>query len=633
MTTLLAVAGGSSALDAARFERLLCRSGKETRVHLVHVAPGAIVGVATSEADSPPGDHVAVHARYTVAATGTLYYLDDLSRHLELAGIEPPRGGTSAAAWIARALSAWGVDAPEHIEGDFAFIAWDAVDQLLVGARDHAGGHPLFVASRGSGVAVGSSLRTLHVVPGVASGINLAAVAEDASNGDLADPRETAFDAIERVPAGHRLTWRDEGRPRIERWYHPPQFERDTHATPFEEAAEELRGLLARAVRERVDGERRTAVTLSGGYDSTAIFGAGNYALEREGSAMRLAAVSVSHPPGDPGREDEWITATASRWGVTPSWVDSERVPLIGDIDRRAAMRDEPLVHPYELWNEALADACRGAGARVALYGVGGDAWFSGTSFFLADLLRRGQLLTLRREWREHAGGGGLYKFFKLAVQPNLPSAALQLMTRLRGGRRFTPVSYRELPGWLRRDFVAAHGMEERRNPPLVRRPGESYFAAEHTWYQRGAFPERVHALLTAINASRGVEMRSPLVDRRVIEFASHRPRWESVSRGANKHLLRSAVQGLVPANVLAPRPQRTGLPVRYLERSADAYLPVLEESITAGMLLAQFGMVDPMRLLDQVKRYTSSESGGLDELVSLIYLVHTERWLRSVLG
>lgn len=631
MTQLLAFVSRPLAQDAAVARHLVARrAGPDPSVRLVHPAEHVLLAVASPSWDVDAASCVAEGGRYTVVAHASLYYLEELSRALVASRVAPPPAGASSAEWLRRALDAWGEDAANHVEGDFTFLAWDAHAARLLAARDHSGVRTLFHARCAGGVAVGTSLTTLRRVPGVDPSLNLAAITEDATNGDLADARETAYAAIARVPAGHRLQWRAEGEVRVERWFPVPQFEREAGALPFEEGAAHLRELLLRAVYERSDCDRGTAVSLSGGYDSTSVYAAGNAAFQRAGSHLRLGAVSMSHPPGDPGREDELILETTSRWGGSPVWVESEAIPEIGDLEDRVASRDEPLVHPYELWNAALASGARRAGARLVLSGIGGDAWFSGSPAFFADLFRRGQLLRLRREWREHLGRGDFYRFFKQAVQPNLSPRFLSGLARLRGGRALTPLINRRIPEWVRPDFVASSPRLQHRFQPPPRRPGEGHFAAEHVWYLTGAFPERVNALLGGIYGREETELRLPLLDRRIIEFASTRPRWESVSGRQNKHLLRRSMHGLLPEGVTAPRAHRTGLPSRYIERTVAAHVALGRETVAAGMLLADLGIVEPGRLLKEFDRFSRDETGTLDDDISLLYVLHVEWWLRA---
>jgi hypothetical protein len=383
-------------------------------------------------------------------------------------------------------------------------------------------------------------------------------------------------------------------------------------------------------VRERsVHG--RTSVALSGGYDSTAIFGAGNLAMVQMGRPP-LAAVSLSYPPGDPGHEDEWISKTTKQWGVAPHWLDSMRIPAIDRPAERAAARDEPMAHAYELWNEALGVGCRSAGADVCLNGVGGDAWFSGSPIFYADLLRRGRLLRLRREWTEHlAGAGDPYLFFKTAIQPNIPEWGSRAIAMLRGGRRLRSLTYSPIPTWVGAGFAREERLVDRQMALIARRrPGESHFSAERAWFFDSQVTPRVIGLLQGTLAATGVSLRMPLMDSRVVRFSASRPRWESVSGASNKHLFRAAVRGLAPDDVLAPRPFRTGLPSTYLARTAEAHGNLLLDILSSGMVLAEHGVVRPDVLRATIESVLGSRAPNPTQLNQIILLTHAELWLKS---
>src|SRR5690606_16363021 len=87
----------------------------------------------------------------------------------------------------------------------------------------------------------------------------------------LEHPFETAWRGVNVLPPGHRLVWRVDATPVVERVWEPPVFERD-NGVPFEEAREELRRLLREAVAERMDPSRPSAIWLSGGWDSPAVY-------------------------------------------------------------------------------------------------------------------------------------------------------------------------------------------------------------------------------------------------------------------------------------------------------------------------------------------------------------------------
>ncbi len=632
MTVLLALVGPVAARHDAEVARLVQAGllGAAGSVAVHRPQPDVALAVAVPAWDGEAADCLAHDERFTVIAHASLYYRRDLANALERLRVPPPRKGTSAE-WILAALRGWGAEALERLEGEFAFVAWDATERRLVAARDHAGARTLFQTRIGDGIAVASTLRLTRAVPGCAARWNVLALAEDAGDMDLAHTRETAFSAIERLPAGHRLAWRPGTSSEVQRWWELPIFERDS-GVPFEEGAEELRRLLADAVAERADLVRGSAVMLSGGYDSSAVYGAGSWRLSAENAgATPLRSVSFSHPPGDPGREDELIAAITRRWGREPTFIACGDVPAMEPSLQRARLRDEPMAHTYELWNRALAIGCRDQAARVAMNGNGGDPWFSTSPVFLADLLRQGRLREFRREWRLVVGTMTWYRLFKVAIQPNLPPWAMGLIGRLRGGRALSDAHERPIPPWIAAPLRHSQDLRARRLARMPRRPGETLSAAGRVWFLDASFPERINALVFSICQQEGVELRTPLLDGRLIRFAATRPRWESNSRRENKHLLRRAMAGLLPPEITAAREARTGLPSTYLRRTLRAHLDEGRDAFADGMLLAELGVLDHSALLRELSSYVAGDWSDDERAVAVLAALRAEWWLRTM--
>jgi asparagine synthase (glutamine-hydrolysing) len=631
VSILLALVGAPARLGDAAVRALLdgaLHAGAST-VHLARVADDVVLGVASPAWDETAGRRVATDGRYTVIAHAAVFYRGDLAAALRQADMHPCAHDASAAEWILAAVRAWRWRCTEHLEGEFSFVVWDAEREELFAARDHGGARPLFFSRIGDGVVVASAARLVHAVPGCAPGWNLLALAEDAADIDLTHANETAFAAVERLPGGFELQWRRGGAPQLARWWAIPIFEQDS-GVPFEEAAEELRRLIAAAVAERSDLSRGSVVMLSGGYDSTAIYAAGNWRLGTPADPAPLRSVSFSHPPGDPGREDELIAAVTARWGAAPYFIQMDSVPAAEPSLARARMRDEPFYHTYELWNRALALGCRAQSSHVALNGNGGDPWFSTSPVFLADLARQGRWLELRREWPGLVGKMTWYGLFKTAIQPNIPRALLPAISLLRGGRPLADPQLRPLPAWIGEEFGRSPELLARRRVQYERRPGEGHSAAERTWFLRSAFAERTTALVFSICQREGVELRTPLLDSRIVRFAATRPRWESSSNRQNKYLLRRSMRGLLPDEVVAPRSDRTGLPVSYLDRTLDAHLQEARESFHDGMLLAKLGISDHRKLLDEIDSFLAGRMNDRERAAALVAAVQAEWWLRS---
>ena len=563
---------------------------------------------------------------FVVAADASLYYRDDLRRALASHGVIP-RAATPTHLILA-AYRVWGAMCTRHIEGDYAFAIWNRASGRLFCARDFSGKRTLHFAELGGSLVVATTVAGVLAHPRCPADLDLAVVAQTAGALALA-PEDTCYRAVRALPDGCSLTWQRGGAVHISRFWHPPEI-RERRRPRFDDAAEELRALLVEATGERLVPHQRTAVYLSGGWDSTAVFGAGQAALEQRevGASGALLPVSISYPPGDPGREDELITAVAERWDVPVHWLDIRGIPLFDRDEERAATRTEPFVHPYEMWHRALARGCRAVGSHVALDGIGGDQLFQVSDVYLADLLARGHWVALAREWRvKGLAGTGFRNFFRSVVQPALPSFALHLAAHLRGGRPLVDYLERQVPEWLRGDFVRQHVLVERERALSLRRRGDSCAARETRWYLTYPYFARIFGCVSALNAEEGVETRSPLYDQRVITFALSRPRAERSHGRETKRLLRHAMRGLLPASVLASRPTRTGVTSGYFDRSMRDGFGRLS-GLLDHPVLEELGIIDAARLRDSVSAYLRSGDGNLG--VRLYFTLQTELWLRA---
>ncbi len=558
-----------------------------------------------------------------VAADASLYDRAGLTRALASAGVTPD--GFTPSALIEAAYRAWGPALAEHLVGDYAFVIWDRRLRRLVAARDPLGMRALYWAKLGDRVAVASSSRALAELTGRADTLNLASLGAQVAGLIWSNGTDTAFVGVDPVPAAHQLIWED-GRTRLERFWHPPVAP-DRRPTDAAEAALELRSLLGRAVTERM-GSGPNSVWMSGGWDSTAVFAAGQQALA-DSERPRLRPVSISYPEGDPGREDELIEQVGQHWNAPIHWIESEEIPLLDDLEARAGLTDEPPVHLYELWNRDLARGSRAIGARVALDGCGGDNLFQVSDVILADLLQGGRLFEFATRARSRRALGWKY-LAKAGVLPLLPDALVRGGERVAGRR--LPRHYMEhRPAeWMRDEFLSAHGLRERALETLRAGPGDSLAQAENILFVNAPLWGWAGGYMRGVLLQEGVEARSPLLDLRVVEFALRRPVAERADRRETKILLRRAMRGLLPDTVLAPRAHRTGTTAGFSKRRMrEAYPALLRRLFEQPLRLAELGIVDAAALRAAADRW--STGGDASVRVGLFDTLRVEFWLRGL--
>jgi asparagine synthase (glutamine-hydrolysing) len=558
-----------------------------------------------------------------IAADATLYYREDLLRALRLAGVSPLSMAPSHL--ILAAYRAWGVKCTDRLEGDYAFVLWDQTERRAFAARDFGGKRTLFFAEIGETLIVASATAAIAAHPDCPLDFDLSVIGETAAGMWGVTPG-TSYAAIKPIPAGSNLVRESSGRTHIEANWHPPILG-SAVGPPFDEAVEELRDLLSAATAERLATVGPTSVWMSGGWDSTAVFASGERKLEEAGSGDHLQVVSLSYPVGDPGREDDWIRDVAGRWGAPIHWIDVDDIDLFADIRSRAARRDQPFGHVFELWNKALMCQSVEVGSKVALDGNGGDQLFGLTNRFMADLFWTGRWLSLHREWRAKRGRR-FRDFFHNAVQPRLPASVLRAAGHLRGGRELSNLYIREPAPWIRPEFDRQYGLREKEVQFSEQLPRHSWSAAEAYWYFASPYFPRIFSRLSDVGSETGVELRSPLLDRRVVEFAAVRPREERNSGEESKRLLRAAMAGLLPDNVLATRPTKTGHPTAFLYRSAKRDYPGLLDDVLSNPLLGDLGIVDSIKLRTASEQFGRRPTVAL--ALSLYQTIETELWLRG---
>ena len=634
MTAILGIfASDGCPTDEALVARMLGRMGSRGSARAsVWREGGVVIAISRHEWEFGPGFSgpvlIVQDGDHVIAADASLYYRDDLRRKLAARGVRPK--GQTPSHLILAAYQAFGEKCPEILEGDFSFVIWDRKARRVVAARDFAGKRPLYYAELNNGrtLVVASSVGAILEHPACPTTLNLFAIGATAANLWAAHD-ETCYKATKPVAAAHTIVAdiHSSIRVQINRHWTPPSFDGGS-AVAFDTAAEELRDLLCRATAERLAEVGPTSVWMSGGADSPAVFASGQKVLEQANDGRRLLPISVSYPRGDQGREDELIELIAERWKTPIHWIDSLTIPIFDRPTVRAAERDEPFAHAFEMWIRALAAGCRTVGARIVLDGNGGDQLFYASDYYLSDLLRAGALRTLRSQWRMKRLSG-IQNFWALAVQPQIPNP-VRAVARNVGLEHLVCNSFnRPLPAWIDRRFASGHGLREREAKGSRKREGETCSAFEARWFLTQQYGPRVFSLLGQLTLENGVESRSPLYDQRVVAFAATRPRSERSSGRRTKQLLGRAMRELLPASVLVPRPFKTGLMGGLFDRGFAAGLPTLSaHAFDQSCRLAALGVVNLTKLRSAVTEYESTHDGMLG--ISLFLTLQTELWLRT---
>jgi asparagine synthase (glutamine-hydrolysing) len=535
---------------------------------------------------------------------GELYDFAELRRELAAAGHEVR--GTGDTPVIPHLYEQHGLGFVERLEGMFALALWDAGRERLVLARDRVGKKPLLWTQLADGtLAFASELKALLRLPGVRREIDPAAL--DAYLALQYVPGErTALAGIRKLPPGCLLV-AEHGRVGVRRyWRAEAGGEERTEA----EWVELVRETVGAAVRRRLIADVPLGALLSGGIDSSVVVG---LMAEASSAPVRTFTVGFSEPSYD---ERPFAQAVARHFATEHEELVLE--PNAAEVlPRLARAFDEPLGDEAALTVLLICEAAR-RHVTVALTGDGGDESFAGYERYVAHCLAATPGLGLAPAGVLRALGRG---------EPR--STANRLARLVETARAPAEARYARLmevfPAGLRAelwepDFVA----EAKQSEELLGQPRAEGIAGLQLLDVETYLPGDLllKADIAAMAAS--LELRSPLLDHRVVELGLALPDSLKVRGRRGKVALRRAFADLLPPEVASRSKKGFGVPLTRWFRGEL-------RGLAAGLLLDERarrrGQLRPAavkRLLDE------HVSGRADHGHRLWCLVMLELWQRT---
>jgi len=303
--------------------------------------------------------------RYRIVYNGELYNFLELRRELEQAGRTfHTRSDTEV---IIVAYDEWGRDCLSRFRGMYAFALWDTRDRSLFAARDIFGEKPLYYAPKSDGtLIIASEIRAILASDLIDRSLDLTSVDSFLTFGYV-PPDRTVYSDIATLPPAHCLEWRD-GRVTIEAYWRPPLG--GLRQIGMEEAAEELRHLIARAVKRQMIADVPVGAFLSGGLDSSTIV-----AMMQQHSGIPVKTFSVGF--GSLINELPYARAVAERYHTEHHELYLERFDVAALIHRMGDVYDEPFADTSHIPTFLVSEFARKY-VKVVLSGDGGDELFGG---------------------------------------------------------------------------------------------------------------------------------------------------------------------------------------------------------------------------------------------------------------
>lgn len=524
------------------------------------VASGVALGMRRlAIIDLVTGEQPAFNEDKSVAVVlnGEIYNYRELRDHLEKKGHSFRSASDTEV--LPHLYEEYGDELVQELNGMFAFALWDFKRRRLLIARDRFGEKPLYWGVFDKTLLFASEPKVLLAHPSVKPVLNLQALRKYLSFDYVPAPL-SIYEGINKLPAAHRLVLED-GAVDVSRYWQL-DYQTTTPVPTEQEAVEQLRELLADAVRMRLVSDVPLGVLLSGGVDSSTVAA---LAVRASSEAVKTFSISFAESSFD---ESAYARGVAKFLGTDHH---EERLSanlaanLVSEI---GSWMDEPFSDPSLVPTYLLSRFTR-KHVTVALGGDGGDELFAGYEMYVGH------------RWAE------IYKHVPAALRSGLveplvrllPVKTKNLSLDYKARRFVTGAKYDEVARhhiWFG-SFTPAEQNQLLTPDALAQTDDDIYGQAREMLEECNGqdIVKRMQSLdtrlylaediLTKVDRSSmavSLEVRAPFLDPRVAEFAASLPTNYKLRGHKTKYILKKAVQDLLPRFVTRRGKKGFGVPV-----------------------------------------------------------------------
>ena len=442
----------------------------------------------------------------------------------------------------------WGDDCVTRLNGMFAFAIWDGRKRRLFLARDRVGKKPLYYWRKGSLFAFASELKALRAGGLCPGEIDLESLDCYFTFGYIPAPR-TIYSGVRKLQAARSMTVAESSEAQHQYWHLSFASPRERS---LEDATEELDGLLDYAVKCRLMSDVPLGAFLSGGLDSSLVVSSMAKAL---GRPVLTNAIGF-----DDRAFNELPVAAAVAAHLKCDHHELVVHPDAASILNRIAWHfDEPLADSSAVPTWYVCEMARRT-VTVALSGDGGDESFGGYTFRYLPHSLEAKVRAVMPAAVRRMVFGPLGAMWPASARLPRPLRLKTILENLAVGD--AEAYFRDL-AWLRSDARARFYSTQFQE----RLKGFTPMETVEPYYTGGGGPDAlgraqyadinfymtddVLVKVDRMSMAHALEVRCPLLDHRIIEFAAKLPASMKLHRRHGKRVLRELASRRLPATVL----------------------------------------------------------------------------------
>ncbi|HWQ77940.1 MAG TPA: asparagine synthase (glutamine-hydrolyzing) [Anaerovoracaceae bacterium] len=505
---------------------------------------------------------------YVLVYNGELYNTEDIRRELL------PKGyifeGWSDTEVLLNAYIEWGEGCVEKLNGIYAFAVWDVKRKELFLARDRIGVKPLFYSRKGGSFLFASEIKAILAHPMVSPKINREGLAEVFALGPARTPGHGVFSGINELKPGYCMKVGKNGYEIRQYW----TLNSHSHEEDFEHTVAAVHELVYDSIKRQLVSDVPLCTLLSGGLDSSAITAVAAEVYRNE-KKDPIRSFSIDYVGNDkffranefqPNPDAPWAEKVSEYLGTRHSVCYIDTPELAESIFPAVFARDLPGMTDVDssllLFSRWIKER-----ATVGLSGECADEVFGGYPWFYRD-----------------SGENAVTFPWTRRLNEKLKLFSAELLNAIRP-ERYVEDRYRE---------ALVEVPRYKGDSPEEARKRELFYLNLTRWMP--TLLDRKDRMSMAT----GLELRVPFCDHRVVEYMWNVPWTMKYYRDREKGLLRYALTGMLPEDVLwrkkSPYPKThnpsyveamSGLTLALLDREDSPLFPFINKKAVREFALS----------------------------------------------
>ncbi len=536
---------------------------------------------------------------------------------------------------IIHAYEEYGADCVKHFNGMFAFVIWDEKKKILFGARDHIGIKPFYYGIQNGAFYFASEIKSILSHPNFKKGVDETKISLYLTFASLPAPH-TLFKDVNKLPAGHSLIIREGADPEIREYWSPVasapisnfEFQISKQNEMEEFYVSETKKILEDSIKKQMVSDVPFGCFLSGGIDSST-----NAALMSRAIGSSVETFSIGVEDYQKYNEFEYSRKMAEILGAKKHEIVVGRKDLLEFLPEYPKYADDPNGDQICFLVFYLSKLIRESGVIVAQVGEGADEIFAGYGTYLTSVN------LYEKYWRFLKKVPGFLRGLPFCGARALMSSPKYdflntYLERLKNndepfwGNAIAFSNYQKnklLSDNYKKKIPENDGYQviKKIYDEIDKRDPDADFLKRVTYLElKIRLPELLLARVDKMAMAHSVEPRVPFLDKRLVELAMSMPQELKLKNQTTKYVLKKAVTGVIPDEIIWRKKQGFGAPIAEWLRNKETAKDLTDIIFNSKLKERDILNYDYVRSL-----IASHQSGKVDHNFRIWNLITLSLW------